>query len=89
MFISNKFYIISIHSYSGRHCCLFCESTSANMQLAKDTRIQSPSRNLNKMKQDLDDFRLAGDDIKNAKFHNNVIDDVMFNIEVGQVNKIN
>lgn len=77
--------IISVHLLEGRHCCLFCETTSANMQLPKETRTQSPTRNLYKLKADLNGFRLAGDNIKNAKFHNNVIEDVMFNVELDQV----
>jgi hypothetical protein len=56
------------------------------MQLPKANRTPSPMRNLNKLKADLDGFRIAGDNIKNAKFHNNVIEDVMFNVELDQVN---
>jgi len=55
------------------------------MQLMPNDREASSKRTLATLKTNLEDFRAAGNDIKYAKLFNNVIDDVMFNVELDQV----
>ena len=74
--------------YKGRHCCLFCNTTNANMQPPKSKQDKNSKRTLTTLANKLKAFREAGNDVKFAKFHDNVIDDVMFNVELDQVNDI-
>ena len=74
--------------YKGRHCCLFCNTTNANMQPPKSRQEKNSQRTLKTLANKLNTFREAGNDLKFAKFHDNVIDDVMFNVELDQVNDI-
>ena len=77
---------MKITSFLGRHCCLFCETTKANMQLPEGRREKCKRRTLESLRKDLQAFIAAGNDIKNAKDFNNVIDEVIFNVELDQVN---
>ena len=61
--------------YKGRHCCLFCNTTNANMQPPKSRQDKNSQRALKTLANKLNTFREAGNDLKFAKFHDNVIDD--------------
>lgn len=90
-YVNYKYYLIKLFFYflyKGRHCCLFCNTTSANMQPPKNKQDKNSKRTLATLANKLETFREAGNDIKFAKFHDNVIDDVMFNVELDQVNDI-
>lgn len=70
----------------GRHCCLYCNTTYANMQPQKKDQAANTPRSLKTLQEKLNKFRTAGgNDIKNAKQYDNVIDDAMFNVELDQV----
>ena len=56
------------------------------MHPALDKQDETEPRTLETLKQKLHEFQTDGNnDIKNAKFYDNVIDDVMFNVEIDQV----
>lgn len=58
------------------------------MQPPKSKQDKNSKRTLTTLANKLGTFREAGNDTKFAKFHDNVIDDVMFNVELDQVNDI-
>ena len=70
--------------FVGRHPCLFCIATKAEIQLPPSERSCEP-RTLAQMKNDLERFRENGADLKSAKEFNNVIDDPLFGIPIDQV----
>ncbi|XP_066931554.1 uncharacterized protein [Clytia hemisphaerica] len=78
--------IYGLTGASGRHCCLYCNTTYANMQPQKKDQAANTPRSLKTLREKLNKFRTAGgNDIKNAKEYDNVIDDAMFNVELDQV----
>ena len=58
------------------------------LQPPKSKQDKNSKRTLTTLANKLKTFREAGNDLKFAKFHDNVIDDVMFNVELDQVNVI-
>lgn len=77
--------ILYKHKTGGRHCCLFCNITSKELQVSLATRGNYEKRTLLTLKSDYDKFQAAGGNIKDAKHFNNVIDEVMFNVPIEQV----
>ena len=69
----------------GRHCCLFCTITKAEMQ---ELHQPYPIRTLESLKLDFQKFEADGANLKNAKFYNNAIDNPLFNIPLDQVTVI-
>ena len=63
---------------------LICNTTNANMQPPKSKQDKNSKRTLTTLANKLKAFREAGNDVKFAKFHDNVIHDVMFNVELDQ-----
>jgi len=56
------------------------------MQPQKKDQAANTPRSLKTLQEKLNKFRTAGgNDIKNAKQYDNVIDDAMFNVELDQV----
>ena len=77
-----KFYGLS--GAKGAHPCLWCCTTSAEMQQAPRDPAPQP-RTLDSLKRDNDKFRAEGGDKTKAKFFNNVIERPIWDIEVEQV----
>ncbi|XP_065672288.1 uncharacterized protein LOC124815234 [Hydra vulgaris] len=70
----------------GRHCCLFCDITKKDVQLAPLCREHVVSqRSLNSLNNDFHRFQSNGGNLKNAKLFNNVINETLFNIPLDQV----
>ncbi|XP_065669741.1 uncharacterized protein LOC136088822 isoform X2 [Hydra vulgaris] len=70
----------------GQHCCLFCDITKKNIQLAPINRKDSVSqRSLKSLNIDFHCFQSNGGNLKKAKFFNNVINETLFNIPLDQV----
>ncbi|XP_065654588.1 uncharacterized protein LOC124812501 [Hydra vulgaris] len=81
--------IYSITGATGRHCCLFCEITSSEMQLNIEARTRPILlRTLATLKSDYEQFKNDGGNIKHAKNFNNVIDEPLFDIPIEQEGKI-
>nr|XP_047124046.1 uncharacterized protein LOC124806864 [Hydra vulgaris] len=77
--------IYGITGATGRHCCLFCEITSSEMQLNTENRNRQINlRTLQTLKSDYERFKNNGGNIKNAKKFNNVIDEPLFDIPIDQ-----
>ena len=72
------------YHFTGRHPCLFCTATKAQIQLPPEERLCHP-RTLDQMKADLKSFRDSGGDLKKAKEFNNVIDEPIFSVPLDQV----
>ncbi|XP_065640359.1 uncharacterized protein LOC124815901 isoform X2 [Hydra vulgaris] len=77
--------VYGITEASGRHCCLFCDITKKNIQLATICREHVSQRSLNSLNNDFHRFQSNGGNLKNAKFFNNVINETLFNIPLDQV----
>ena len=70
----------------GRHCCLWCTITSADLAKPLAKRIPSPRRNLDTLRENLRKFgEESGGNIKRAKFHNNVIGTTLLDIPLDMV----
>ena len=72
----------------GRHPCLFCHITKEEMQIFPAERGLITSRSLETLMSDLKKFRADGTNIKNAKYYNNVIDDVLLAVPIDQVRRL-
>ncbi|XP_065647795.1 uncharacterized protein LOC136077113 [Hydra vulgaris] len=69
----------------GRHCCLFCDITKKDIQLAPLCREHVISqKSLNSLNSDFHRFQSNGGNLKNAKLFNNVINETLFNIPLDQ-----
>ncbi|XP_047127237.1 uncharacterized protein LOC124808269 isoform X1 [Hydra vulgaris] len=78
--------IYGITGATGRHCCLFCEITSSEMQLNIEARTRPILlRTLAILKSDYERFKNDGGNIKRAKNFNNVIDEPLFDIPIEQI----
>ena len=75
-------YMYGLSGSSARHSCLWCVSTSEENQLPPRSDMQP--RTLETIKADFERFVMDGRNVKNAKFFNNVIDEVFFDIPVSQ-----
>lgn len=83
------------HSYSpkhniffcnlGRHSCLWCEITQAEMALPKSEREASTLRTLETLIADNLKFKKAGSPHSKAKLYNNAIRPPIINIPIDQV----
>ena len=62
----------------GRHCCLWCLIQSSQLKQPPSTRGPVLPRSTDSICRDYDGFVRAGNDIKQAKFHNNVIQEPFF-----------
>ena len=75
----------------GRHCCLWCTVTSAQLKIPLCDWKKLPEkhrpkpRTLSSLKEDHGKFIAAGDDLSKAKEHNNVIRPAIFDIPLEQV----
>ena len=78
-----------VHTTVGRHCCLWCEIASDQLKVPLATRGYSRSRTLQSLEHDFHEFSLGGSNIKNAKSHNNVIHEYMWEIPIDQVDHEN
>ena len=76
----------SLSSFSGRHCCLWCDITYQQLQVPQDMRGLSSNRTLQSLDDDLQRFLTVGHgNIKKAKEFNNVIRPRAFDIPLDQV----
>lgn len=77
----------TVFTYLGRHCCLVCEVTADLLIVPRAQRKKEKIelRSLQRIKSDLQSFVDDGNDLKKAKFHNNVISPNFFDIELEQV----
>ena len=66
----------------GKHCCLWCLTTSNNL---KAPPTPCPLRTLEGIKDDYAHYSAAGSDIWKAKSFNNVIHAPLFNVDLDQV----
>ncbi len=74
------------NSNVGRHCCVWCTITSADLIKPLSKRNLSPLRSLETLNEDLRKFmQESGGDINKAKFHNNVIGPAMLDIPLDMV----
>lgn len=65
---------------------MWCLIESEDLKIPLSVRGRAPKRDLENIHDDLQDFReKGGGQLKNAKLHNNVIDDVIFNIPLTNV----
>ena len=78
-------YMFGLSRSSARHSCLWCLATAEEIQLASADRDHVMKRTLQLMKDDYKLFLSDGKILKRAKFFNNVIDDVFFDIPLTQV----
>jgi hypothetical protein len=69
----------------GRHCCLWCHITSADLKKPLSERGRHPERSLETLQSDLQRFTASGGDIAKAKLHNNVIAPIMLDIPLDKV----
>ena len=98
MVINRKFVIDSTFSFDekvlwhlselfllGRQPCLFCHITKEEMQIFPAERGIITSHSLETLTSDLIKFRADGSNIKNAKYFNNVINNVLLAVPIDQV----
>nr|XP_054748599.1 uncharacterized protein LOC129254164 isoform X2 [Lytechinus pictus] len=74
-----KFY--GLTGPNGRHCCLYCSISKAQMAVPLEDRGPSPSRTLETLSTNLQEYK----EDKVAKNHNNVIKEPLFKIPIDQV----
>lgn len=80
---------VSWHPPAGRHCCLYCTIASDQMKVPPASRAkQVTTRTLESLKADHARFMGGGGNIKQAKFYNNVICPLYFDIPLDQVNTV-
>ena len=73
----------------GRHNCLWCHITSANLKVPLEKRGCCPPRTLETLQSDYEHFMTAGGgNIKVAKAYNNVIEPYFFDIPLENVREI-
>lgn len=88
-----KTVLIIIHYYyylKGRHCCLWCNITSEQLKIDKETRNSTctiAERSLSTLYQKYHEFQLDGSNLKKAKLFDNVIGKPFFDIPLTQVNQ--
>ena len=83
-----KYYIYSIYCiyFSGRHPCLWCIVQSNAMKVPREERGRSEPRTLDSLQADYLRFQTTGKgDLKQAKFFNNAIRPIFFDIPINQV----
>ena len=68
----------------GRHCCLWCHITSADLALSPSVRGPVVPRTTQTLESDLDSFKKDGSNLKRAKLFNNVIREPYFPIPLEQ-----
>ncbi len=74
------------HSFKGRHNCLWCHITSADLSIPLAKRGPSAPRSLQTLKDDHSRFTSQGHgDLKVAKLYNNVIGKTIFDIPLDNV----
>ena len=72
---------------SGRHCCLWCHITSADLKKPLSVRGKCSERSLATLQQDHNNFMANGGDIAKAKLFNNAIAPIMLDIPLDKVYK--
>ena len=72
---------------SGRHCSLWCNIESKEMQKPRSERECASPRTLSTLASDFQQFAAAGSKHTQTKQHNNVIEDAILNISIHQVRK--
>ena len=77
------------HFIAGRHCCVWCDITSEQMQISQDQSPHSQLRTLESLQSDHASFVADGGDLKKAKLHNNMIRPHFFNIPLSQHARFN
>lgn len=67
---------------------MWCHITSDQLKIPPGTRGSCTKRSLQSLRTDHDSFERAGGQLKNAKFHHNVIGDYIFDIPLENVTMI-
>ena len=80
-----KYKLTQLHTLLGRHCCLWCTISKADLKVPLSIRGRSPARSLETLKEDHKKFMDAGGNIKTAKQYNNVIGTALFPIPLDRV----
>ena len=76
-------------TYTGRHCCLFCTVKSENLKIPPHSRQhQAEIHTVATLKSDHTSFVLSGGNLRQAKQHNNVIRQLLFDILMANVSII-
>ena len=72
----------------GRHNCLWCHIPSSSLKVALADRGRFDERTLESLSSDHSNFvSSGGNDLKNAKFYNNVIEEYFFDVPLENVRK--
>lgn len=80
------FIFSNFHSKPGRHCCLWCEITKQELQIAPDKITKTPPpRSLATLARDFKAFKADGSRPDRMKLFNNVIEEPLFHIPLEQV----
>ena len=75
--------------FSGRHPCLLCQISKAEMQISPENRTKQPVlRTLETLDENLKKFLESGGDLKNAKHFFNVIEPRLVNVPLDQVSRL-
>ncbi|XP_028518266.1 uncharacterized protein LOC114576217 [Exaiptasia diaphana] len=77
--------LYGISGASGKHCCLWCLITQAELKLPLSERGLKEERTLEKLLRDYEKFKENGENIGRAKQYNNAIRPPLLNIPIDQV----
>ena len=69
----------------GRHCCLWCLITQADLKIPLEQRGRFPTRSVESLRNDYKSFTESGGDLKHAKLFNNSIGEPIFNLPLEKV----